>query len=574
MATARRPAPCRRQRQSRRWRWDRRRHWSRGRSGTPGSARSCSPTCSRCTPTSSRSATATPTPRWPTGSAFARSFANNTGAAPALRRAARRGHGRRLHRVARRRGAGDRRRGVRPAGRGAGAARPRRTRAGWSWCSPGSSAARTVISRRRWPRSRPATLMLWAGRVRRLRRSAGCPSAGRRTSRWRPMSVVPVFAGVGAVASQLAPTRRIALELGGRRGRAVLPAAGDRRHGGRRRLAALGDAARVGRGDAPVRRRAAARAAAARPRRARCCCWSRRGSPRGRDIGSGLLPGTRQRADPRLRLLSSPTAQALRSQRDSLIAWAGSVAVFAFILGVVSKSVSSAGIPAGVQRRSPSSARARSHAVRLSRVRLPLLRRSRSACSRAPRSGPPGTRRPSEQLETLLALPVGRAGWLGGRLLLAAVAAVAIALAGRPVHLGGRGRRRGRRLAAERCSRPARTACRSRGTVPGRRRPGVRGRAPRQRGRSPTGCVTVALPVAARRLAARRAVLAGRPDAVRPHRARAGAAVPAGAAAVMIAIGAGGRARRDRPLSAARSPGRLRGPGGLSRRAAAESWSA
>ena len=68
-----------------------------------------------------------------------------------------------------------------------------------------------------------------------------------------------------------------------------------------------------------------------------------------RDIGTGLLPA-RDTAAPRLRLLSSPTAQALRSERGSLIVWMGSVGAFAFILGMVSTSISSAGISKSVQR--------------------------------------------------------------------------------------------------------------------------------------------------------------------------------------------------------------------------------
>ena len=74
-----------------------------------------------------------------------------------------------------------------------------------------------------------------------------------------------------------------------------------------------------------------------------------RGSRAGGDIGTGTLP-SRDSAAPRLGLLSSPTAQALRSERTSLLVWASGVGVFALILGVVSKSVSSAGIAPNVRR--------------------------------------------------------------------------------------------------------------------------------------------------------------------------------------------------------------------------------
>ena len=68
-----------------------------------------------------------------------------------------------------------------------------------------------------------------------------------------------------------------------------------------------------------------------------------------RDVGTGLLPA-RATADPRFYLLSSPTAQALRTERGSLIVWTSGVRVFAFILGMVSHRVSSAGISKSVQR--------------------------------------------------------------------------------------------------------------------------------------------------------------------------------------------------------------------------------
>src|SRR5262249_7916873 len=66
------------------------------------------------------------------------------------------------------------------------------------------------------------------------------------------------------------------------------------------------------------------------------------------DIRSGLLPAA-DSPEPRLRLLSSPAAQALRAERGSLLAWVSSIALFGLILGVVSKSVSTAGISKSVQ---------------------------------------------------------------------------------------------------------------------------------------------------------------------------------------------------------------------------------
>ena len=85
------------------------------------------------------------------------------------------------------------------------------------------------------------------------------------------ISPVPVFAGVGALASQIAPNRRVALGLSF----ALLAVAFAVRVIAdtvvRPRLAALGDAARLGRGAAAVRASRPRRAAAARVQ-PRCCC--------------------------------------------------------------------------------------------------------------------------------------------------------------------------------------------------------------------------------------------------------------------------------------------------------------
>ncbi|MFI5037347.1 MAG: ABC transporter permease subunit [Solirubrobacterales bacterium] len=147
-----------------------------------------------------------------------------------------------------------------------------------------------------------------------------------------------------------------------------------------------------------------------------------------RDIGIGLLP-VRDTAEPRLRLLSSPTAQALRSERGGLIVWTSSVAVFACILGVVSKSVSSAGISKSAQREL---AKLGSGSIVTPTGYLAfvfiffILAVSLFACAQV---GAVRHEEADEQLETLLALPVSRRDWLGGRLLLASCAAAAISFA-------------------------------------------------------------------------------------------------------------------------------------------------
>jgi ABC-2 type transport system permease protein len=256
---------------------------------------------------------------------------------------------------------------------------------------------------------------------------AGLPAGGSAELALATASIVPVFVGVGAVASQLAPTRRMALELGGAAVGLFLllrviadTSAGA---GWLRWATPLGWAEEVRpfTGAHPIVLLcpavvtvllliAAFRIAA------------------GRDIATGLLPA-RDSGEPRLALLSSPTAQALRSERGSLTVWLCSVGAFAYIDGVIAKSTSSAGISKGLQRE----------AVKLGSGSIVtptgylafvfifyVLAVSLFVCAQIAAAR---HEEAEERLETLLSLPVARRGWLGGRLLLAACGAIAISLA-------------------------------------------------------------------------------------------------------------------------------------------------
>jgi ABC-2 type transport system permease protein len=146
-----------------------------------------------------------------------------------------------------------------------------------------------------------------------------------------------------------------------------------------------------------------------------------------RDVGSGLLP-LRSSAEPRLALLSSPAAQALRSQAGSLIAWTGSFAVFAFILCVVSGSVSAADVPQNIERQFAklgSGSIATPTGYMSFVFFVVMLAVSLFACAQI---GAARREEAGQQLETLLALPVSRVSWLAGRLLIAACAAAVISL--------------------------------------------------------------------------------------------------------------------------------------------------
>ena len=267
-----------------------------------------------------------------------------------------------------------------------------------------------------------ATLILWAAEF------AGfalgqLPVAGSAYLALATVSVIPVFTGIGAVASQLAPSRRIAAEIAGgavglffllRVVADTVSAAGWLRW-----ATPLGwaEEMRPFAGPRPLVLLLPVIASV-------LLLWLAARLGATRDIGSGLIP--ERRGGSGMALLSSPTAQALRSQRDSLIAWAGSFGVFAFILGTVASSVSSNGIPAGVNRQvaklgvgsltTPAGYLALIFFVYVLGVSL-------FACAQV---GAARREETDQQLETLLALPVGRIGWLTGRLLLGAVAAALI----------------------------------------------------------------------------------------------------------------------------------------------------
>jgi ABC-2 type transport system permease protein len=239
------------------------------------------------------------------------------------------------------------------------------------------------------------------------------------------VAVVPVFVGVGALASQLAPTRRVALELGsGALAAAFLL-----------RVVADTSSLTALRWATPLGWIEELRAFA-RPRpevlllpliaSAILLGISALIAQR-RDVGSGLLRA-RDDAKPRFGLLGSPTAQALRSERGSLVAWLLATGAFAFVLGVIADSVSSAGLSKRVQEQL---AKLGASAIATPAGYLGftflffILAISLFCCSQIAAAR---REEADQQLETLLALPVGRRDWLAGRLLIDVGAATALAL--------------------------------------------------------------------------------------------------------------------------------------------------
>lgn len=240
------------------------------------------------------------------------------------------------------------------------------------------------------------------------------------------VSVLWVFIAVGAVISQVASTHRLALQLGGACvGLALLvrviadTASGA---GWLRWFTPLGwaEEQRPFTGEHPLVLLLPLAVGAV------LLALSARLAQR-RDIGCGIL-APRERSTPRLALLSSPTAQALRGELVGLVTWVGGAAVFAFIIGVLAKSTASAGLSPQLRRElaklGTGSITTPAGYVGLSfllfELAVPLFAVAQVSALR---------REESEQaLETLLALPVGRCRWLSGHLTLAAGGAAAVAL--------------------------------------------------------------------------------------------------------------------------------------------------
>jgi polyether ionophore transport system permease protein len=147
-----------------------------------------------------------------------------------------------------------------------------------------------------------------------------------------------------------------------------------------------------------------------------------------RDVGNGLLASRDARA-PRLGLLSSPTAMALRSERGSLLGWLVGIGFFAGVFGLLSNTFAAAHLSASLKQQI--------HKVGGASLVTPsgalgfyflmfVLAIGLFACSQIA-----AVRREEadQRLETLLALPVGRTEWLAGRLALGVLGSAILALA-------------------------------------------------------------------------------------------------------------------------------------------------
>jgi len=254
----------------------------------------------------------------------------------------------------------------------------------------------------------------------------GLPAGGSAYLALATVTATPVFVGVGALASQLAPTRRGALLISGGAlaGALLIRVLADTVSG----LDWLRWATPLGWAEELRPFTGARPAVLALPVLSTVALTlAARAIVLRRDIGTGLLP-SRDTQPPRLYLLSSPTALALRELRGTLLAWAVGSCVFGVIIGTVSTSIASAGLSSGLRRQlhklgsisitSPAGYIALTFLFFA--LAFSLFAVSHVAAARREES--------EQRLETLLAMPVSRRRWLAGRLLLAGATAATLAV--------------------------------------------------------------------------------------------------------------------------------------------------
>lgn len=147
----------------------------------------------------------------------------------------------------------------------------------------------------------------------------------------------------------------------------------------------------------------------------------------GRDVGTGLLP-VRDAADPDGRLLASPGTFAVRTQLASLLIWMLVMSAFSFLLGTVSNSISTADVPKDVERQLAKFG-AGSILTPIGYLGFVFVILVVAVCAYAcVQVGGARQEEAAQQLETTLAQPVARSRWLLGRLAVAAVSLAAVSL--------------------------------------------------------------------------------------------------------------------------------------------------
>ena len=145
-----------------------------------------------------------------------------------------------------------------------------------------------------------------------------------------------------------------------------------------------------------------------------------------RDVGAGLFAAHDSR-EPRLGLLSSPEALAVRMLRGGFLAWLAGIAAYALILGVVSDSVASA--LSDTLQQQLEKLGATSPATPSGFLGFAFLFFVLAISLFGPfQLGAVREEEAELRLETLLAHPVSRRRWLAGRLAIAAAGASVLSL--------------------------------------------------------------------------------------------------------------------------------------------------
>jgi ABC-2 type transport system permease protein len=147
----------------------------------------------------------------------------------------------------------------------------------------------------------------------------------------------------------------------------------------------------------------------------------------GRDVGTGLLASA-DSAPPRLRGLSSPTALALRGERGTLVGWFAGIGLYAIVVGLLVNTFNAENISRQIREQIAKLGGASIVTPKgavgfyflIFAFAISLFACAQVSAARHEES--------ESRLETLFATPASRSGWLGGRMLLAAATALALAL--------------------------------------------------------------------------------------------------------------------------------------------------
>jgi ABC-2 type transport system permease protein len=144
-----------------------------------------------------------------------------------------------------------------------------------------------------------------------------------------------------------------------------------------------------------------------------------------RDVGAGVLPA-RDSSPPHLRLLGGPVGLAVRLERSTWLSWAAALAVVSFLFGIVASAVASASSTTLEDALTRLGAR---HAGVEAYLGIFYLVIGAGLAFAA--AGHVAATREEEadgHVDTLLVGPLGRGPWLGGRLAVSTVAVAGLAL--------------------------------------------------------------------------------------------------------------------------------------------------